>query len=184
MVFLASYAAFGGGGIGNLLAQWEAAGVFTYVLPFLIIFAIVYSVLSFVKVFRGNNAVNAVISLAVALLALQFQIVPIFFAEIFPRMGIALSVLLVLVIIGGFFVDPSDEKNKWIRGVLIGITAIILIVVIGGALRGFGIGWNFGGGSWFYGIPWAEVLVFAIVIGLIIWIVVAGNRGNSEKKGK
>lgn len=180
MVFLASYTAFGGGSIGNMLAQWEAAGVFTYILPFLIIFAIVYSVLSVTKIFRGNNAVNAVISLAVALLALQFQIVPIFFAEIFPRMGVALSVLLVLVIIGGFFVDPEGDK-KWIRWVLIGITAVILIIVIGGALRGFGWG-GFGGGGWFYGIPWSTVLIFAIIFGLIIWVVASTNKGKEGQK--
>jgi hypothetical protein len=176
MVFLASYTAFGGGSIGNVLAQWESLGVFTYILPFLLIFAIVYSVLSFTKVFKGNNAVNAVISLAVALLALQFQVVPIFFAEIFPRMGVALSILLVLVIIGGFFVDPSEDK-KWLRYVLMAITAIILIFVIGGSLTGFGLGWNFSGG-WFYGIPWGTVLIVALVVGLIIWVIAAGNKGN------
>jgi hypothetical protein len=180
MVFLASYTAFGGGSIGNVLAQWESAGIFTYVLPFLLIFAIIYSVLSFTKVFRGNNAVNAVISLAVALLALQFQIVPIFFAEIFPRVGIALSVLLAVVIIGGFFVDPSEDK-KWIRYVLMGITAIILIFVIGGSLGGLGLGWNIGGG-WFYGVNWAQFLIIALVIGLIIWIVVSGNKGNKGQE--
>lgn len=183
MVFLASYAVFGGGSIGNLLAQWEALGVFTYLLPFLLIFAIIYSVLSFTKVFKGNKAVNAVISLAVALLALQFQIVPVFFAEIFPRVGIALSVLLAIVIIGGFFADPNKEGNEWIRWVLVGITAIILIVVLGGTFSSFGIGWGLGGG-WFYAVNWSRILFVVIVVGLIIWIIFAGNKGNNEKKGK
>lgn len=181
MVFLASYTSFGGGSIGNVLAQWESIGVFTYLLPFLLIFAIVFSILSFTNVFKGNRAVNAVISLAVALLALQFQIVPIFFAEIFPRMGVALSVLLVIVIIGGFFVDPNKEGSNWVKYVLIAITAIILIVVIGGALGGFGIGWNIGGG-WIYGIPWGTVLIVALVVGLVIWVVASSNKEDKRQK--
>jgi len=58
MVLLASYGAFGGGSIGNILAQWEAAGIFTYALPFLLIFAIVYAILTNVNVFKDNKAVN------------------------------------------------------------------------------------------------------------------------------
>ena len=52
VIILASYGSFGGGTIGNLFAQWEAAGIFAYALPFLLIFAIVFAILSFVKVFK------------------------------------------------------------------------------------------------------------------------------------
>jgi len=38
---LASYGFFQGGGIGDLFNYWEQAGVFSYVLPFLLIFCIV-----------------------------------------------------------------------------------------------------------------------------------------------
>lgn len=181
MVFLASYGAFGGGSIGNMLAQWESAGIFQYALPFLLIFAVVFSILSFTKVFKDNRAVNAVISLAVALMALQFQIVSIFFSEIFPRMGAALSILLVLVILGGFFVDPSKDDG-WLKWVLIIITAVILVIVIGGSLRGIGFA-GFGSGFGFlYGVNWAGVLFAAIIIGLIIWVVASSNKSPENPK--
>ena len=176
MVLLASYSAFGGGGIGSMLSSWDAAGIFTYLLPFLLIFAIVYAVLTNIDVFKGNKAVNAVIALAVSLLALQFQIVPIFFSEIFPRMGVALSVMLVIIILGGLFIDPRNPQNKWIKWVIGIITAIILIVVIGGSLRGFGFG---GGLGFVYGIPWGTVLLVIIVIGLIAAVVFGSNNKNN-----
>ena len=55
--------------IGDLFAQWESAGIFEYALPFLLIFAIIYAILSFVNIFKDNKAVNAIISLTVALMA-------------------------------------------------------------------------------------------------------------------
>jgi hypothetical protein len=179
MVFLASYGAFGGGSIGSMLSQWEAAGIFTYALPFLLIFAIVFSVLSSVQVFKGNKPVNAVISLAVALLALQFQIVSIFFAEIFPRLGIALSVLLVVVILGSMFTDPTKDKD-WIRYVLIGVTVVVILVVVGGSFSGFGFGFGGGGLSFLYGVNWGGVLIGALIIGLIIWVIASGNSGKNK----
>ena len=55
---LASYGFFGGGTIGNLFAQWEAEGVFAYVLPFLLIFAIVYGLLMKMNIFATKDNPN------------------------------------------------------------------------------------------------------------------------------
>lgn len=176
MVFLASYTAFGGGTIGNMLAQWEAAGVFAYVLPFLLIFAIIYAILGFVKVFQNNKAVNAIISLAVALMALQFNLVNVFFADIFPRLGVALSIILVLLILGGVFLDWDNNGMKW---VLFLIVAITIIVVVWGPLKDIGFGL---GGHVFFGWDWGNILVVVIIIGAII-AVLAGNNAKMPKMG-
>jgi hypothetical protein len=170
MVFLASFGAYGGGGIGNILAQWEAAGVFAYALPFLLIFAIVYAILSFVKVFQNNKAVNAIISLAVALMALQFNLVSVFFASIFPRLGVALSIILVLLILGGMFLDWDNQGMKWF---LFLVVAVTVIVVIWGPLKDIGLfGW--GRPVWFGGNV-GNIIGAVVIIGLIIWVISGGK---------
>lgn len=170
MVFLASYSAYGGGGIGNLLSQWEAAGVFAYVLPFLLIFAIVYAVLSFVNIFKGNKAVNAIISLAVALMALQFNLVSVFFADIFPRLGVALSVILVLLILSGMFINWDNEGMRWF---LFAVVAITVIIVVWGPLRDIGLfGW---GRPVLFGGNLGNIIGAIVIIGLIIWIIFGNN---------
>ena len=40
---MAWYGSYGGGAIGNMLAGWESAGVFSYALPFLLIPGTLYS---------------------------------------------------------------------------------------------------------------------------------------------
>jgi len=162
---------------GSMFAQWDSIGVFTYVLPFLLIFAIVYSVLSATRIFKGNNKVSAVVALAVSLLALQFQIVSIFFAEIFPRMGVAISIILVIIILVSFFRDPTDPSNKTLNIILGVIVAIILIVIVSGSLGGIGFGSGFGLGNLFYGRDWSAVLGIAVVVGLVAWIIGSTNKG-------
>jgi hypothetical protein len=174
MVFLASYGAFGGGSIGNLLAQWEAAGVFTYALPFLLIFALIYAILSFINVFKDNKAVNAVISLAVALMALQFNLVAVFFADIFPRLGVALSIILVIIIVGGLFIDTSKPGIKWF---LFLIVLIIIAVVIWGPLKDIGFGFN---GNVFFGNNIGNIIGIIVILGLLIWVI-AGNNAKIPK---
>ena len=109
-LFLQSYSYFEGGAIGNILSQWEAMGFFSYVLPFLLIFAMVFGILIQLRLFRDNKTINAIIALAVGLMALQFSFVPRFFSEIFPRLGVGLVVILIIIILTGLFANPED---KW-----------------------------------------------------------------------
>src|SRR3989344_3665538 len=111
-----------GGDIGNLLDQLAQTGFFSYILPFLLIFALVFGLLSRTRIFE-DKSINGIISLVVALMALQFNFVSVFFAEIFPRLGIGLAVILVLLIIISFF----SVNKSWMTYVFFIIGAIIFV---------------------------------------------------------
>lgn len=165
-------AGFFGGGVGDLLAQWEQAGIFSYVLPFLVLFALVFGILSQMQLFRDNKAINSIIALAVALMALQFDFVPRFFSEIFPRLGIGIAVILVLLILVGMFMDP-DEKGLMLT--LVGVGVVVFIVVFvntSNALGWVGGDWR----SWVSEWLWLFLAIVAVII-----IVAAGNRKPSAK---
>ena len=125
-VFLAT-GSFLGEGFGNFLNTLENAGFFSYALPFLLIFALIFGILSKMKPFGENKGVMAIISLAVGLMALQFNVVPDFFAKIFPSLGIGLSVVLVILIIAGFFMDPD---KGWLKMAFFVVAVVIALVVI------------------------------------------------------
>src|SRR3989338_4351196 len=99
VIFLQSFGFFGGS-FGNVLSQWEQLGVFSYVLPFLLIFALIFGILQKVNIFGGaqgqsNKGINGVIAVSTALMALQFNFVPLFFRDIFPKLGVGLTVILI-----------------------------------------------------------------------------------------
>jgi len=54
LFFLQSHG-FYGGSFGNLLLKLEGLGFFDYVLPFLIIFAMVFGILTRIKIFEDNK---------------------------------------------------------------------------------------------------------------------------------
>jgi len=161
------FGGFYGGTVGNLLAYWEQAGVFSYVLPFLLIFSVVFGILTRIQVFGDNKALNAVVSLVIGLLALQFELVPIFFSEIFPRVGVALSILLVLIILIGLFFD--SKNNQIINYGLLGVGVIIFLAVLV-KTSGY-LGWYSG---YWWSAHWPEVIgviAFIAVIGAVIGAV-------------
>jgi hypothetical protein len=156
---------FQGGGIGDALNNLANLGFFTYALPFLIIFALVFGILTKMNIFKDNKGVNAIISIAVGLMALSVPTVPQFFSQIFPSLGIGLSIILVILIIVGFFSDPS---KPWVTISLFVVAAIVALVVIvqsSGIDLGMWIQDNLGNTAGTLIIVIAVVVLIAIVIG-------------------
>lgn len=183
IIALASYGIVGGGSIGNFLYDLETMGVFSYVLPFLMIFAIIYAIMTKAKFLGDNMAVNFIISIAVALMALQFQFVSYFFSDIFPRLGVVLSLLLVFMILLGLFVPWGSETGakwtKWGFGIFAGIAGVVILVQ---SFSGT-FGWNgdiFGGSSWWWIQQYSStIIVVLLVLGVIIGIPLAGKKRPS-----
>jgi hypothetical protein len=176
--FLA-YASYSGGFIGNLIARWEQAGVFQFLLPFLFMFALVYGILVKTKIFKDNNAVNVIISLVVGLMALQFNVLSTFFVEIFPRLGIGLSIILAVLVIVGLFIDP---KNKgWMNGLAIFSIGIVLVVIVTSFTN-----WPFGYSMWFQeywrGENIANWIAGLAFVGILIWIIVSGSGKKKDNR--
>lgn len=159
--------------ITNILNQWAASGVFAYVLPFLIVFAVIYGVLSKTAMFGADaKGVNVVIALAVGALSLVGDFVPMFFQRIFPNLGIGISFLVAAIVLVGLLLGNENESIKKTANWLIAAVAIIIFIVVSySSLSDY----TFGG---FY--IWQEygsaIVVLAILIGLIIWVTKGSKR--------
>jgi peptidoglycan/LPS O-acetylase OafA/YrhL len=172
MIFLEGAGMFQSGILGEMLSKWEQAGFFSYLLPFLLIFALVFGILTRTNLFKDNKVVNGIIALAVALMALQFDFVPTFFAQIFPRVGVALAIILGIMIIVGLFAPRDSPAVNWI---LLGIGVVTIGVVI---IQSAGaVGWQ--SGQW-WGDNW-QLVVLAIFL-LILVAVIIGNEPKDKSR--
>ncbi len=171
--FLASYG-FYGGTVGDILSTWESVGVFSYLLPFLLIFAILIGLLNKINLFKDNKVVNIIIALSVSLMSLQFDFVPRFFSEIFPRMSIGLIIILVMIILTGILV-PSNKG--WMTYVFFAIGVIVLAVILVQTSGAFGdsVGYHFQQ-------YWADYV--GIIIFLVILAIVAGGASSESEAAK
>jgi len=175
MLFFATSSLFSEGVIGEMFSKWESAGFFNYLIPFLIIFALVFGVLSKVDPFKGNRTVYAIISVSVGMMALRFEMVPLFFSQIFPRVGVGLAVILALFILAGLFIDT---KNNAVNYVLLGIGVIIFAMVIIQSTAA--VGWQ--SGQW-WGDNW-QMIVGAIFLFIVIAVIVGSNTKKDPKEYK
>jgi len=158
-----------GFGFGELMNQLETIGFFSYVLPFLLIFAFSYALLSLIPIFEGNKGAAAIVAFAVGFLSLQLDFVPIFFRTIFPKFGIGLAILLVALILSGVFISKG-EWPKVYMGVFFGLSALIFVIIAFSSLSEYAVGL---GGFWErYG---ALIIVGALIIGAIVAIFVSGG---------
>jgi len=155
--------------ITEVLNQWNSMGVFSYVIPFLLIFAVVYAVLSKVELFKDNKGVNVVISVAIGLLSLQFDFVSTFFAVIFPRFGVGLAFVLVVLILLALVYQGDASKAKW-AGWVVAVGVVIWAITSWGFW-----GDTMGVGFWFEQNFWA-LIVLGLVVGAVIAVISSGKK--------
>ncbi len=173
VIFFQSVSAFPSGPIGDLLSKWEAMGFFSYLLPFLLIFALVFGILTKVHPLGDNKMVNGIIALAVALMALQFDFVPSFFSQIFPRVGVGLAIILGVLIIAGLFIDP---ESKAINYILLGVGVLVIGVVLVQATGA--TGWQ--SGDW-WEANW-QMVVGAIFLFILVAVIIGGSNPSKPKE--
>ncbi|MBU2504090.1 MAG: hypothetical protein KJ879_03520 [Nanoarchaeota archaeon] len=157
-----------GGDAGGVLAYWESIGVFSYILPFLLIFALTFGILTRTKIFKENKAINGIIALTVGLLSLQFNFVPIFFSEIFPRLGVGLAIILALLILGGLFFDPN---HKGVGYSLLAVGTITFLIVVFQSFAWTGSPWTW----WLYD-NWPKLLSIVVLLAIVGVVVGAGKQ--------
>ena len=165
--------AYYGNTITTILNDWADVGIFAYVLPFLMIFAIIYGLLSRTGILGENKGVHATIALAIGLLSLQFDYVANFFATIFPYFGMGLAVLLVGLILMGFVFE--NDKAKWIW---FGLGFVIFLIVVLNALSDFA--W-FGGRGYIWYDAMPAIVAGVIILGLMA-LIIWGGGGKSPPK--
>jgi hypothetical protein len=162
-------------GLENLFYQWELLGVFDIGLPFLLIFALVFGLLTTTNIFSGNRGVNLIVALSIGALSLRSTMVSEFFSVIFPRMGVGLAILFVIVILSALFI-PAEDRRGWLIGFGVLGLLIAVITVIN----------SFSNLSWFFSDWWGYdlTMVITVVIGIGIIVALALMGPNKESKSK
>ncbi len=161
--------------IQDLLFQLESVGVYDYLLPFLLIFAIVFGILTYLRIFGNDKGIHLLIALVIGFLAVRSNFLTQFYGEVFPRFGIGITVILIALILLGMFI-AEEERSYWMWG--LGAIALIIAIVV--MLKTFAyLGWDYGSYFGDGNITW---IVFAVlIIGIIIAVAASSGGGDSGK---
>ena len=185
-------------------------GWFEYVFPFLLVYAVVLTILNKVEIFKDRKGVRVIIALVFALFSIAFPITGDFnsctigkysdgcetlgsmMMTLFPgvtafSMGI-LALYIVVAMMGidltEFFGKDSDDDNKWIKYILGGLG---LFVVIYYYARGFGWGGFENSDNWLFGEDgWLrDPFLYILIVGgfVFYWISTDDDNGSGSKSG-
>lgn len=107
----------------------QSLGVFTMLLPFLLIFSIVYSILLRINIFQRAPAANVIVSLVVSFFALTNYYISFYMQKLFSNLAIAVLIFLVVIILFGIInIDISEGQWKWLFGGIALIASLIVII--------------------------------------------------------
>lgn len=120
------YGWFYGGPMEQMVMQWAQMGFFTVLLPFVLVFAVVFAILEKIDLLK-NKGVHLIIALAVAFFTIANQYVVSFFTPLFSNLGLGVAILICLVIVIGLAIKPEESTWKTIF-IIMGI--IIFIVIL------------------------------------------------------
>jgi len=132
--------------------------------------------------FGGEKPIHALIAIVLAFLAIRWPVYRDFLAIVSPKLGVGLTIILVLVLLMGLFIP---EKSQAIMGwIMIGVAVVIALVIFAQSysdLQGAGYGSYVNSDM----IGW--VIIVALLIGVIVAVVTAGaskKEAPSKKLGR
>ena len=161
------------GGFYTLMEQWQQFGVFTVLLPLVLVFAVVFAILEKINILN-NRGVHLVIALAVGFFTVANPTVSQFFLPLFSNLGLGVGIVLVLIILVGLAIRPDQNAGRWLYGVVGGIVFLVILGRTGMFKFMFGdnvSSWITMNSSW---------IVLIIFIALIAVGVMIGARGEGN----
>lgn len=172
-------------GIEQIMLNLQSGGM-KLVLPFLLVFVILYGVLNMVSLFK-NEKIDAALSIIISIIVIGYTpfVEGVFYGyltNVFGSVSLLLLSILAFYMLAGFLLpgeesisDIMDKKKGW----LVGISALII----------FALSLNYGIFEFLFGrsaslnIDMATLMPFIVlgaVIGFIVWVINGEDEGEED----
>jgi hypothetical protein len=159
------------------------ATIFTEgVLPFLLVFVLVFAILQKTKILgEGKAQIDALIALAIGLITIAIPTTRDYIVHMMPWLALALVTLLVFMLIYGFVATGSDPKKGlempgWVSKTVLwlGIIFVVLLVLnVTGYIENVK--------DWFGSDDIVSTVLIVAVIVAALWVALGtGKKGGSS----
>ncbi len=176
----------------DVFIRMENWGMTDVMLPFLLIFAILFAVLSKVNIFGGKKNINVVVALIISLLVViphvtgdyppGADVVEIINTAI-PNVTVFVVGIIMLMIMVGVFGVNINIAGSGIGGVVFLISIIIVGVIFADAAGVFGNS-RLSGRLGFLGDPDTQALIVVLLVFGMIVMFITGDGGGNENIGQ
>ena len=172
--------------------QLQALGFIDVLLPFLMIFAVVFGILEKIKLFGSNSKnINIVIALTFGFLFIAPHLIGVpatkdpvaIIMQAIPNVGVLLAALVLLLILLGFWLKGEFTligHNFISTFIFLGSTAVIIYIFGKAAGWWSKAGWPRWLGFMNNSSVWGTVLVIAVGF-VFFFMITSGGKGDGEK---
>lgn len=152
------------------------------VLPFLLVFTLVFAVLDKTKLLgEGKRQINAIISFVIGVVLIGFPFARDIIVKLIPFLAVSLVILFVFMLLYGFIAGKKEDilsfGLKIALGIIFGLAVLVAVLWVTGVWDDIIEVVLFGEYS---GKILLNVLMLAIIGGAIAIVVSGGKEGGSE----
>lgn len=180
------------GQLSTLIINLQYYGVFDVVLPFLLIFTLVFAVLQRIKLFGDDKkSINVIIALIMAILTVVPHVTGnypgnydpvVIINTLLPSISILSVVIILVLFLWGMF------GGEWSGSSLPGIVMVVILLIVG-YIFGTTVGW-WALPSDLFGNWWSSdlstLIVIILVFGVVVFFITMGDKkspGENMFKG-
>ena len=153
-------------------------------LPFLLVFVVVFAILQKSKIFGDGKAqIDSIVALVIGLITITFAYQTGIIVKLMGWLALGVTVILIFLILYGFVAGDLSKAPDWMKitfGILAGLFTIGVVVYVTG-FWGVVEGWF--GGATNDGLV-MNVIILVLVVGAVITAVVTSKKGGSSGSDK
>ena len=171
----------------DLFTWFDRLGVADSLLPFLLVFSIIFAILERVKIFGENNKkTHVIIALIMGILFVIPHVTGTYpsgsdpvsiINTAIPNVGVVLIAIIMIMLIVGVFGHNLNIKGSALSVVVILLAFGYVIYIFGWAAGWWSTGGTFSWGLGFLGDPETRAMLIVLAVFLIVVFVIIGGKG-------
>ncbi len=168
----------------QLVSAFDELGGYDILLPFILVFTLVFAVLQKIKLFGTNSKnINAVVSLVISIFFLQNTYLIFILQKFLPNVSIFLVIFLMFLMLLGIFSGGSAPGNLFV-GIAVIVSIIAVLLALFSDIFSPMIGGGTGLGVWYASMDPGNMPIVWLLIGTAIFVIFVmggdSNRGSSS----
>jgi len=149
-------------------------------LPFLLVFVVVFAILQKSKILGEEKAqIDAIVALVIGLILIGVPGPRDIIVGLMPWMAVGVAVILVFLILYGFVAGDLSKAPDWMKitfGILAGLFTIGVVLYVSGLGQNI-INWFSRSGS---SEIWVNVVMILLIVGAMAVAIVSGKKKKDD----
>ena len=170
----------------NTIDFFERFGMFDVILPFLLVFTIVFAILEKTRVLGEENGqpkknLDSMVAFVIALLVTVAVNIIEVINRALPNLALLLIILISGLMVVGLFWGTGEIKieNSWLKAIFFVVLFIVVLGIFFDALGWLDVAVDYVEGNWDQTVV-PTFIFFIITIGAIFYIVEGGGKKTKE----